>query len=635
MKKKIAVFASGWASQILNQFLTGLENSFLGKQIDTYLFLCYPSWATSAAERKGEFNILRLPELSEFDGAIIVSNGLEFNDEIQFLCRKCRDSGKPSVSIGIKADGLYFVGVDNAIGMRQLCTHLVTEHSVRKAVFIAGSKDNADSNLRLEVLKQVFAEKGFSFDDENVFYSNWENAKAISFIKEYCLSGKRLPDAFVCANDGLAMIVCSELENNGYSIPKDVIVTGFDNIADAKVNAPSITSVNQNYELLGKESGKLLTDVFDGKERDKEIIISSYLAVSESCCMSKAEDVNELRRIACRENNTSKGEDTLLDRKLNQIERLILKGNTFREIKCNLIAALGSEYNFEGDSFHIILEPTFEMSIYNANVMLVTDGYSKELLVAFSMENGVVSSAEYFKKNLLIPDHVEDEKEHLYAFLPIHEEEKTYGYFVMCDCLKRINSHFLSKYQQRLNIALGRYRQKLTLDELNKKLTEITRIDTLTHVKNRTAYENRSRELQAEIRMGKNPVFAIAMFDVNNLKKINDIFGHDAGDAYIKNSCALICHTFKHSSVFRIGGDEFLAILMNEDYENADNLVAFAQAEMKRLAEGNNPEVECVSFAIGVSRFNPETDDDVQTVFKRADTLMYKNKEIMKKGDVR
>lgn len=63
------------------------------------------------------------------------------------------------------------------------------------------------------------------------------------------------------------------------------------------------------------------------------------------------------------------------------------------------------------------------------------------------------------------------------------------------------------------------------------------------------------------------------MIDLNYLKLINDNFGHDKGNIAIKKICNIVCVTFKHSPVFRIGGDEFVVILENEDYDNIHTLI--------------------------------------------------------------
>ena len=100
------------------------------------------------------------------------------------------------------------------------------------------------------------------------------------------------------------------------------------------------------------------------------------------------------------------------------------------------------------------------------------------------------------------------------------------------------------------------------VEDLNKQVF----IDALTHVKNKSAYEQWQKKINTEIKNGKQEPFAVVVCDVNDLKTVNDQYGHKEGDDCIKNACAKICGVFSHSPVFRIGGDEFVAILYGEDY---------------------------------------------------------------------
>ena len=121
--------------------------------------------------------------------------------------------------------------------------------------------------------------------------------------------------------------------------------------------------------------------------------------------------------------------------------------------------------------------------------------------------------------------------------------------------------------------------------------------------------------------------FAVAICDVNGLKTVNDTHGHKAGDIYIKEASKLVCETFKHSPVFRVGGDEFVVILLGSDYENREKL---EQDFVKKVNDGTGKNK--VSLACGISVFDPAHDKNVSVVFERADALMYKNKESMKGG---
>ena len=151
----------------------------------------------------------------------------------------------------------------------------------------------------------------------------------------------------------------------------------------------------------------------------------------------------------------------------------------------------------------------------------------------------------------------------------------------------------------------------------------IANIDSLTGVKNKHAYVDAEAELNAKIENGESSEFAIAVFDVNGLKVTNDTHGHRAGDALIKNACDIICAAFKHSPVFRVGGDEFAVIVQGQDYENIDGIVAdIAKTNLKNKESGG------AVVACGMARYGSER--SVAEVFEKADGAMYENKRMLK-----
>ena len=156
---------------------------------------------------------------------------------------------------------------------------------------------------------------------------------------------------------------------------------------------------------------------------------------------------------------------------------------------------------------------------------------------------------------------------------------------------------------------------------------EKSRRDDLTGIKNKNAYGEFETRLNRQIQSKESVEFAVAICDVNGLKIVNDTQGHKTGDVYIKNASKLVCDTFKHSPVFRVGGDEFVVILLGSDYENREKL---EQDFVKKVNDSTGKNK--VSLACGISVFDPAHDKNVSVVFERADALMYKNKESMKGG---
>ena len=157
-------------------------------------------------------------------------------------------------------------------------------------------------------------------------------------------------------------------------------------------------------------------------------------------------------------------------------------------------------------------------------------------------------------------------------------------------------------------------------------------IDALTKVKNKGALSNRLDEMQEAIDSGaQEQSFAIGVFDCDQLKLINDRYGHDKGDIYLKKAAHIICEVFKHSPVFRMGGDEFAVILENEDYMDRDALLEQFDKTAETVNEAAAEPWEEVHISKGFAVFAPSEDSAVTDVMQRADQLMYENKRERKK----
>ena len=164
-----------------------------------------------------------------------------------------------------------------------------------------------------------------------------------------------------------------------------------------------------------------------------------------------------------------------------------------------------------------------------------------------------------------------------------------------------------------------------------KDLNQRVYIDDLTKVKNKGAFSAALDELQKQTdREDIRIRFGIGVFDCDDLKVINDKFGHDKGDVYLKSACSLICRVFRHSPVYRIGGDEFSVILQNEDLQNREALLdEFAQSVAEINSKTDN-RWEQVHVSMGVAVYDPQNNRSVNDVMRRADKIMYEHKRVRK-----
>ena len=168
------------------------------------------------------------------------------------------------------------------------------------------------------------------------------------------------------------------------------------------------------------------------------------------------------------------------------------------------------------------------------------------------------------------------------------------------------------------------------ISDLNKRAY----VDALTSVRNKGAYTGYIEEMQKRMDEagGQEMAFAVGVFDCDNLKRINDRYGHEKGDIYLKTASRLICHVFQHSPVFRIGGDEFSVILQNADYQNREALVRQFREGMAEISASAQHEWEEAHIAMGISEYEPQRDRSVNDVIRRADESMYENKRGRKAG---
>lgn len=635
MKKKVAVFANGWNRENLYRCIQGIYAGAPKGVMDFYIFLSYTAYNMSDVLQKSLSSIYELPDLSLFDAVIIFYPGLNFRESIRLIVEKARKSGLPVVCIGAKYDGFYFVGVDNYTGMKELCSHILDVHGVKNARFIAGSKDNEDSNERLKSVRDSFAEHGLQLRDEDVFYSDWETRYVSRYVMELCESKEALPDAFICANDVLAEAVSYILSEYGIKTPEGVIITGFDYSEEGKLFYPSIASVNQNYEEAGKRSVEILYDVLQGKKVPKDHILMCKSCPGESCGCRNCNNEDEGRKMYARYIPRKNFDTDNMEGRRNLLSATIVEAVSYDDLKARLGKEFSEQSGCEGDTFFCMLDARLSKIVERDISSIPPYTYAEEMDIAVSKRNGIPGEHGRIKTRELLPASEDDHKNHLYTFLPIYFESFVCGYMVFADKINWFLSTVFYQFEQSFASSIELYRRNVQVTELNKLQSRLMEQDPLTKVKNRTAYEHYTKEFRKKFDSGEIREFAVAYFDINNLKLINDSLGHEMGDMYIQNCCKYICDCFKSSPVFRIGGDEFVVILTGEDYQCRKEIIERICEDMRNVSDVWELSVEHVSVAYGLADYNPQTDLDCTSVFRRADERMYRTKGRMKKGNVR
>ena len=169
-------------------------------------------------------------------------------------------------------------------------------------------------------------------------------------------------------------------------------------------------------------------------------------------------------------------------------------------------------------------------------------------------------------------------------------------------------------------------------EERADRMHELANRDALTSVKNKTAFDSYMKSIQDELEQVDEIDFAVILFDCDDLKQINDRYGHDKGDEYLKNASSLICSTFKHSPVFRFGGDEFTVGLQGSDFTIREELINLFRMEQEAISRREKDPWKQVHVSLGTATYDPEKDRNIYDTLHRADMIMYEDKEARKEN---
>ena len=152
--------------------------------------------------------------------------------------------------------------------------------------------------------------------------------------------------------------------------------------------------------------------------------------------------------------------------------------------------------------------------------------------------------------------------------------------------------------------------------------------DALTRVKNVAAYRIEQSALNETIEKG-HACFAVLMLDLNYLKQTNDRYGHSAGDILLMRLASVICRTFPLSAVYRIGGDEFIVVLKDTEYECREAKLTELEQRIRANNEQAQEEYMRISVAWGLAEYEKDQDRSFEEVYRKADRSMYQMKQRM------
>lgn len=625
MRKRIAVFICAISMENQKRHLDGILRAAKERNYLCYVFTCHLSYQASEESKEGTCRILTLPDLTEFDGAILMKNTIQYEKAAAALEEKILRAKIPAVSIDVKIGGMKCVRIDNYRAQYEVVEHLVKVHGVKNLVYLSGHPGNADSEDRKAGFYDACRDFAIPDDCHAEIVAHFASEQAREKVKAY-LRSHPLPDAFVCANDQMAKGAHLAVRECGFSIPNDVAITGFDGDSIVEAFEPAITTIDKHPKEVGAEAVRMLFDVMCNSEN----VLTANLCTGGSCgCISQ----NHLLL-------TSFQEEYLTQKMI-----LLHAGEFMRSMSADF-AKTDNIVDFcevlkqyietdDGQSTFVFL--CDEKAVFHRELLDDADSrsridlhnvnldYTEEVTSVVAYMNGtylppITTSA----KKVLPSDIEEQDRADYYIVVPINYLNRCFGYLVSS------NSHFAKESEifylwlSNVEIALENIRKQILLRSLADKLGDLWVYDAMTNLYNRAGFMRFSEEYITEMKLRDASMYLL-FIDLDGLKTVNDNLGHETGDHYIAAMGEIIRSTKKPKELaMRYGGDEFV-LLGEGDEKTAQQVIKDMEEQMATYRFGSGNEYT-LTASIGRTVCRAAEIIDLGEMIHEADERMYAEK---------
>lgn len=614
MNKNILMLTSTWDTKYINSLVQGVQSYVDELGYSLHIFNVYDVIEESNYYTK-EREIFRLPNIDIYEAVILALSSTDGIEALNGIVADYKKAGKTIVSIDTVIGGLPYVGVDNYQSMYKIVEHLVGVHGCRILNFVGGQKDNKENMERYRAFCDCLKAHNLEIEDRRVRFYNFLPSDGETAFHDFAKENLHTPDAVVCASDYMAMGYCEAAEKAGYRAPDDFLITGFDNLDAATQFFPAISTVDRHWTELGKEAARFLFELMEGKSTENHRFTLGSMMIRESCGCNR--DMRDIKSDYKSLVNTYKVFKSKTGR-LSYARKKLCGSFNLDMLMENMVTC---EDELELPHAAVVLNRTFFDGDYENDKIGFTD----------HLNSYIQDKREQFdRKDKLLPDAILDSGSKAYLFAPLHMANQTYGYSVT----PFVSSSFMESthriYSESLSLALEGICQRISLDGMNAYLKELYIRDSLTGLYNRFGYAAKAEEFY-EINAGR--VYLVYM-DLDNLKTLNDKYGHETGDLAIMGVSDAIKSIFTDTEIHvRMGGDEYLVMgtCMSED-----EIVA-KEAKMSAYLEKYSTE-KALPITLTVSMGHVYNDIEqkgvsLEELVHIADNKMYEIKQAKKNGN--
>lgn len=621
MKKKIALLQGGFNGEVMKYVMQGIRERIAEEEADLYVFNCYGGSEEDPLYNQGEYGIFSLINCEDYDGFIMVSSNITSSSEREKQRKILCASGKPVISMEHVLDGMHYVGCRNRSAVREMTLHMIQKHQCQKIYFIGGPQDNYETQQRLLGVQDAMSESGLVMKNDWIRYYHYTYEDGYQAFHDFIENGYGLPDCVIAANDDMAIGYCAAAREQGLFAPNDFKIGGFDNSGISETYRPGITTVDRAKAEAGYKSCDILFRLMRGEEVPRLTKLKSTVKYRESC---GCKDREEVFSVGCQHIIESMLTKNYMRRNIQMIHKRLVQCSGWKEYIQELEKHVPE---LECSAMYIMINRHEHLRPYTEKTD-VQEHFDEMMSVLFAWEEGkLVEYPDLVNVRQLIPGKGKDGKNHSYLIFSIHFQEEEIGYCVIRDSFSMVDNQSLFDWSHSINMSMAIMIERLALKQANAVLDALSSEDIMTGVYNRIGITRYAERILQKDRSEKKGTL-ILFTDINRLKMINDVYGHEHGDIAIRT----LADTLKKvrpddAVVVRYGGDEFVMVVPGCDEQTGSELKTAIEEELVK-ANRRMTVPYTVSSSIGYVCAKPEDNMSMEEYVKLADGIMYHEKSL-------
>jgi len=528
-----------------------------------YVFTCYGLFTNPTNYDKGAASIYSILEDVSFDGCILEGN-IGDKDMLDGFVELLTKKRIPFVTLNFGVEDIPFFLFDSYDAACGLMQHLIEEHHCTRINFVYTSDLDVLAVHSLEDYKESLKNYGIPLQEDRILFlpPSIQNGRLLYEIFQQ--RGVFDAEAVICVHDVHSIGYCLELEERGYRVPQDVLLCSLNRSSNSIAFQPDISGADRMDSRLAERACEALVEIMAGKEVPLENYCKGEIFFGQSCgckhvhyqedsgkyqeiVLAKVEAGNQISRMM--QYNDSLEEVMSLE-ELGQSVKKMLQGVNCSEFMFCLNQRAINYISNEEEYIESIQGRYFD------HIMVTVMGITER--------TGELKDYNFPLKQLLP---MGPEEGDLIMFYPIHHKERVYGYLAFINEYLPIEQYNYRICHESIGISIDNLRRQLLLRKSIEELDKLHIQDVLTGLYNGFAW-NRFRKKYID-----NKKYCVVMMDMDGLKKINDNFGHLAGDHALCITANAIKKAVDESDlVIRYGGDEFQILSYNTDSDYWENM---------------------------------------------------------------